>query len=168
MKAVATVSLAAVASLAGLGAAGAESRWTSDYQMGAFVAGGGSDEEGWITLECVDPESGAPSPGTLSLSLTPQTGVDLATGDSPDLLAFWVDEAGSIPIPVHWEGESLVMDEIGASLRRSLLTMLRVGDTLWVRTAERDAEMAAEISLAGSTAALAGFEACTEVTGSDN
>jgi hypothetical protein len=138
--------------------------WTTDYQMGTFIASGGSDEKGWIILECGDPASGQGWAGRLNLVLTPAAGsLPKKTLARVDLVSLSTDAAGGLPIPVTRDGKRLtVADELAASTRKALLHMLRTGDVLTVRTATTPGRTIGTIPLSGSAAALDGFGACED------
>jgi len=136
--------------------------WGTDYQMGTMVAYGGSDEEGRISFECVDPASGAANAGTTFLRIVPMAGISISKKDQIELVALWTDNGGgSLPVAVELDGDELgSSEELSDSLNRSVLRMLEVGNRLRITTADRAGLLLVDMALTGSEAALEGFGTC--------
>jgi hypothetical protein len=139
--------------------------WVTDYQMGAFIAGGGSDEEGWLSLECGDPEQAvegsSASYGELFLLFTPATGIRFNKKQTLTYLTFVIgDETIDLPIelePGSSETFSYVHEAEGAILTQGLVSAMRGGDRVQVSL---DGVELGDISLEGSSEALDAIDDC--------
>lgn len=135
--------------------------WGTDYQMGTMVAYGGSDAEGRVSIECVDPQSEAANAGSLSIRIVPMANTVISKKDKVDLVAFWTDTGGNAPIAVELDGSELMSsEELSTSLKMSVLRMLEVSDRLRITTADRAGLLVVDMALKGSEAALQGFGKC--------
>lgn len=139
--------------------------WVAGYQMGTFTAGAGSDEEGWLSLECGDPEQavegGTMSYGELFLDFTPASGVSFNKKQTLTYLTFVVG-AKTIDLPIELEAGSsdtfsYVREAEGAALTQSLVSAMRGGDRVQVML---DGVQLGDISLEGSSEALDAIDAC--------
>ena len=136
--------------------------WDSYFNMGTFAAGGGSDANGWLSLECADPDSGFSSAGRPFLSVTVMSGISLNKKSLADGLAFWVDDGQSYVLPMSLEeGSSTILhydhsdDSVGEVL--DLIEALRKGGNVGL---EMGAEFVMRVTLEGSFQALEYVEAC--------
>ena len=131
--------------------------WGSDYHMGFFIAYGGDDQMGRISLECGDPASEREWAGDLSVRIVPSTGL---AADGIESVVLATETAEPITLAVEADGDALMSSgEIDRDTRLALLAMMDGGGTLML---EADTAPLAEIPLEGATAALEGFEACTQ------
>lgn len=139
--------------------------WVTDYQMGAFIAGGGSDEEGWLNLECGDPEQAVEgstaSYGELFLNFTPAAGASFNKKQALTYLTFVIG-AKTLDLPIELEpgssdAFSYVHEAEGAALTQSLVSAMRGGDRVRVML---DGAQLGDISLEGSGAALDAIDSC--------
>lgn len=140
--------------------------WGTDYNMGAFGAGGGSDEDGWLTLECGDPDAGVPSYGELFLTFTPGAGASFNKKQVFTYLTFVVG-AKTIDLPIELEPGSsnsfaYVREAEGAALTQSLVAAMRGGDRVRVLL---DDNQLGDISLEGSSEALEAIDSCIRSRG---
>lgn len=148
---------------AALAAPAAAAPWDTDYQMGTFVAFGGTAEAGRLSLECGDPQAGGSTAGKLFFSLAPRNGVKPGKLTDVDLIALRVDESGWFPLAVAFDGERFTSrGDMDDATRRSLLRMIETGDVVTIRTADRQSLTIGEIPLDGSAAAIADHWSCTE------
>lgn len=135
--------------------------WGGYYNMGTFAAGGGSEEDGHISLECAGEH--LDDAGNFLLQLTPASEMDPFI-DAPPQLDFSID-GKQITLPVTAEDGAVFFYRSGPDDNRQTLAMigaLQRGNTLIVSAPELDI---AEISLRGSFEALTYVEAC--VAGKD-
>ena len=139
--------------------------WVTDYHMGAFIAGAGSDAEGWLNLECGDPEQAVEgstmSYGELFLNFTPAAGARFNKKQTLTYLTFVIG-AAPIDLPIELEAGSsdsfaYVREAEGAALARSLVSAMRSGDRVQVML---DGVQLGDIGLEGSDAALAAIDEC--------
>lgn len=136
--------------------------WDSFFNMGTFTAGGGSDANGWLSLECADPDSGFSSAGRPFLSVTVMSGISLNKKSLADGLAFWVDDGQSYLLPMSLEdGSSTILhydysdDSVDEVLH--LVEALRKGDRVGL---EVGTEFVMKVTLEGSFQALEYVEGC--------
>ena len=139
--------------------------WVTDYQMGAFIAGGGSDEEGWLSLECGDPEQAVEgssmSYGELFLNFSAAQGTSFNKKQTLTYLTFVIG-AKTIDLPIELEAGSsdtfsYVREAEGAALTQSLVSAMRGGDRVQVML---DDVQLGDIGLEGSSAALEAIDEC--------
>jgi len=136
--------------------------WTDGFQMGTFIASGGSDAEGYLGLECGSLESGHSWGGDMNITITPAVG----SLPDPDVKAksvfFETGLAPALQVPVRREGDSFVAhsDMLSDDLRAALLSMLTKGNGLRIKTATTPFYDIADLSLEGSSKTLEGFEDC--------
>lgn len=134
--------------------------WGGYYNMGTFAAGGGSETDGHISLECAGDH--LDNAGALLLQLTPAAGIE-PFADAPPQLDFLID-GQQMALPVTAEDGAVFFYRSGPGDRRTLtlIDALRRGHMLIVSAPELDI---AEISLGGSFEALTYVAAC--VAGND-
>lgn len=136
--------------------------WTQDFKMGTFIASGGSDEEGYLGLECGSLESGHPWGGEMNIRITPQAG----SLPDPEVKAksvyFQTERGDSLQLPVRREDSDFLADNdmISDTLRETLLSMLTEANGLRIKTATTPFYDIADLSLQGSATALDGFGDC--------
>jgi hypothetical protein len=130
--------------------------WGGHYNMGVFAAGGGSETDGHISLECAGDELA--DAGAFFLQLEPAAAIEPFT-DAPPQLDFLVDgEIFTLPVTAENGAVFFYRSEPGDdSLTASLIEKLRRGHTLTVAAPELDI---ARISLRGSSAALIHVQRC--------
>ena len=135
--------------------------WGTDYNMGQFAAGGGSETEGQLTMQCGDPDAGIADYGELNMQLTVASGSKF-DGQSPsDYVQFVVGDT-SVDIPMELEpGSSTVLDYVheaeGAARTQDLVTALRGGKSV---TVSYQGVEFATIDLTGAKDALEAIDAC--------
>lgn len=136
--------------------------WDSFFNMGTFTAGGGSDANGWLSLECADPDSGFDTAGRLFLSVTVMSGISLNKKSLADGGTFWVDDGKSYVLPLSLEnGSSTILhydysdDTVGQVL--DLVETLRKGGSVGL---EVGTEFVMRVTLEGSFQALEYVEGC--------
>jgi hypothetical protein len=138
--------------------------WGTDFNMGTFVAYGGSDAEGRISLECGSLDSGQSWAGQMSVTVTPAA-ESLPDGGLKTKALFFITGAGqpSITLPVKREGDNFVAsaDDIDIELAGALVALLATANGVRVTTATTPMHDVADLSLEGSSAALSGFEDCS-------
>lgn len=135
--------------------------WGTDYNMGTFAAGGGSDEEGWLSLECGDPEGGLTNYGELYLLFTPATDATFNKKQQLTYLTFTVG-SDTFDLPIELEPGSsntfaYVREAEGAVLTQGLVSAMRGGDRVQISL---DGVQLGDISLEGSGAALEAIDQC--------
>ena len=130
--------------------------WGGHYNMGVFAAGGGSEADGHVSLECSGDDLA--DAGAFFLQLEPAAAIE-PFADAPPQLDFLVD--GEIfTLPVTAENGALLFyrSEPGNdTLTLPLIKALRRGQTLIVSAPELDI---ARISLRGSSEALIYVQQC--------
>lgn len=151
---------AAILSLLVLPAAAQE--WTTDFNMGTFLAGGGSEAQGFLSFECPDPSSGFDTAGQPFVTLTPKAGVVLNKKSvPPEGITFWVGDEQSFLLPMSIEpgNASLSYDYSADSVQsvRDLVTALRSGSGVAAYAGET---MLVMIGLDGSSKALEYIDGC--------
>lgn len=135
------------------------SPWGTDYRMGTFAAGGGSDAEGRLTLECGDPDAGIDFYGQLYLTFTPAAGASFDKKRPLTHMSFVIG-ARTIDLPIETAGSgtfAYVQEAEGAALVQSLVSALRGGDRVRVTLGD---DQLGDISLEGSSAALQAIDSC--------
>jgi hypothetical protein len=131
--------------------------WGTDYHMGTFGAGGGSDAEGRLTLECGDPDAGIDFYGQLYLTFTPAAGASFDKKRPLTYMTFAVG-AKTIDLPIETAGSgTFAYVHEGAALTQSLVSALRGGNRVRVMLGD---DQLGDISLEGSSAALEAIESC--------
>jgi hypothetical protein len=135
--------------------------WGTDYNMGTFAAGGGSDEDGWLSLECGDPEGGLDNYGELYLLFTPAKDASFNKKQPLTYLTFTIG-SDSFDLPIELEAGSsntfaYVREAEGATLTQGLVLAMRNGDRVQISL---DGAQLGDISLEGSNAALEAIDEC--------
>lgn len=139
--------------------------WVTDYHMGAFIAGGGSDEEGWLSLECGDPEQAVDgstmSYGELFLNFTPATGARFNKKQALTYLSFVIGD-DTIDLPIELEPGSgnnfaYVREAEGSILTQGLVSAMRDGERVQISL---DGQQLGDIGLEGSNEALEAIDEC--------
>ena len=135
--------------------------WGSDFNMGTFAAGGGSDANGWLHFECADPDSGLGTAGRPHMSLRIKDGATLDKKSVADL-SFWVGDDKSFLLPMQFERGStdLLVYRYSPETAAEVLYLIEA-----LREGERFAanlgnDNVAAITLDGSHAALEFVEGC--------
>jgi hypothetical protein len=124
--------------------------------MGVFAAGGGSETDGHISLECAGDELA--DAGAFFLQLEPAASIE-AFVDAPPQLDFLIDgEIFTVPVTAENGAVFFYRSEPGDdSLTLKLIEKLRRGRALIVSAPELDI---ARISLRGSSEALIYVQQC--------
>ena len=136
--------------------------WGTYFNMGTFGAGGGSDAEGSLNLECADPESGMTGAGVLFLLFTPSsTAVFYKKAITGGYMRFVVGST-AVELPMDIEDGSAntfayTPEAETAQYTKALIKALRSGDS--VKVLAGDLELA-NIALDGSDAALEAIDGC--------
>ena len=130
--------------------------WGGHYNMGVFAAGGGSETDGHISLECSGDELA--DAGAFFMQLEPAASIE-PFADAPPQLDFLIDgEIFMVPVTAENGAVFFYRSEAGDdSLTLRLIDALRRGHTLIVSAPELDI---AEISLRGSSKALTYVQQC--------
>lgn len=130
--------------------------WGGHYNMGVFAAGGGSETDGHISLECAGDELA--DAGAFFLQLEPAASIE-AFVDAPPQLDFLIDgEIFTVPVTAENGAVFFYRSEPGDdSLTLKLIEKLRRGRALIVSAPELDI---ARISLRGSSEALIYVQQC--------
>ena len=130
--------------------------WGGHYNMGVFAAGGGSEADGHISLECSGDELA--DAGAFFLQLQPASSIEPFV-DAPPQLDFIIDgEIFAVPVTAENGAVFFYRSEPGDdALTLELIDALRRGRTLIVSAPELDI---AEISLRGSSEALTYVRQC--------
>lgn len=135
--------------------------WSTDFNMGSFLAYAGDETSGSIGLECGSREAGAPVANTLFLTVHPRAAFALDPHSMPEGIRFVVDDRSLVlPMQLAVDGRALEMDREMAALdlQLQLLAALMEGRRLAITSSAGEL---AVISLAGSADALAAIAACT-------
>lgn len=138
--------------------------WGTGYTMGTYGAGGGSEAEGRLTLECGDPDAGIDFYGELYLTFTPAEGASVNKKQPLTYMTFVID-AKTIDLPIERAGSgtfAYVHEAEGAALTQSLVSAMRRGDRVRVML---DDDQLGDISLEGSSAALEAIDSCIRSRG---
>lgn len=130
--------------------------WGGHYNMGVFAAGGGSEVDGHISLECSG--DALADAGAFFMQLEPAASIE-AFVDAPPQLDFLVDgEIFAVPVTAENGAVFFYRSEPGDdALTLALIEKLRRGHTLIVSAPELDI---ARISLRGSSRALVHVQQC--------
>jgi hypothetical protein len=141
--------------------------WTTGFNMGTFLAGGGSDATGYLNFECADESSGFSTAGQPFITLTPMAGVVLNKKFVPkDGITFWVEDEFSYLLPMSLEagGQSLNYDYSAESVQsvRDLVAQLRKGSGVTAYAGDTRLVM---IPLQGSAKALEFIDGCIQSGG---
>lgn len=135
--------------------------WVAGYQMATFTAGTGSDEGGWLSLECGDPDAGTTEYGELYLLFTPGTGISFNKKQPLTYLTFTVG-SDTFDLPIELEPGSsntlsYVREAEGSILTQGLVSAMRGGDRVQISL---DGVELGDISLEGSSEALEAIDDC--------
>lgn len=129
--------------------------WGGYYNDGVYAAGGGSEADGHITLQCAGDELA--DAGTFHLELQPAAQIDPFV-DAPPQLDFVIDgRVFTLPVTAENGATFFHTSEPGDPDAPALVGALRRGLALTVSAPELDI---AEISLRGSSRALVEVERC--------
>ena len=130
--------------------------WGGHYNMGVFAAGGGSEADGHVSLECVGDELA--DAGAFFLQLEPAAAIEGFT-DAPPQLDFLIDgDIFTLPVTAENGAVFFYRSEPGDdTLTLPLIEKLRRGRALIVSAPELDI---ARISLRGSSEALTYVQQC--------
>lgn len=130
--------------------------WGGHYNMGVFAAGGGSEADGHVSLECSGDDLA--DAGAFFLQLEQAAAIE-PFADAPPQLDFLVDgEIFTLPVTAENGALFFYRSEPGEdTLTLSLIKALRRGQTLTVSAPELDI---ARISLRGSSEALIYVQQC--------
>jgi hypothetical protein len=155
-------SLIAFATLALLSAPVSAQEWGTDFNMGTFAGGGGTDASGSLSFECADPSSGFDTAGQPFIELKPMAGVVLNKKSVPsEGVTFWVEDEQSYLLPMSLEpgGQSLSYDYSADSVQsvRDLVAALRSGSRVAAYAGKTQLVM---MTLDGSSKALEFVESC--------
>ena len=139
--------------------------WTTDFNMGSFLAGGGNEASGYLSFECSDDGTAYSPPGQPYITLTPMAGVVLNKKTLPsDGIAFWVgdDQSFLLPMSVDPGGKSLSYDYSAESLQevRWLVEALRKGNTVTAFAGAPEDLRLIRFTLDGSHDALEYIDGC--------
>ena len=140
--------------------------WVAGYQMATFTAGAGSDEEGWLSLECGDPDAGISEYGELYLLFTPRAGISFNKKQQLTYLTFTIG-ADTFELPIELEAGSsntlsYVREAEGAVLTQGLVSAMRNGDRVQISL---DGQQLGDLGLEGSDTALDAIDSCIRSRG---
>lgn len=135
--------------------------WGTFYNMGTFAAGAGSDAEGWLSLECGDPQAGVADYGELNLLLTTASGAGFDKAKPLDYVQFTIGDV-TVDMPMEFEAGSTerlvyVHEAEGAVLTQDLVAVMRQGERVSVTY---EGAQLADITLEGADAALEAIDSC--------
>ncbi|UJW84298.1 DUF1176 domain-containing protein [Devosia sp. SL43] len=135
--------------------------WGTDYNMGTFAAGGGSEQEGWLSLECGDPQGGLSNFGELYLLFTPAAGASFNKKQPLTYLTFTIG-AETFDLPIELEPGSsdtfaYMREAEGSILTQGLVSAMRNGESVQISL---DGQQLGDISLEGSDEALEAIDEC--------
>jgi hypothetical protein len=135
--------------------------WVAGYQMATFTAGAGSDEEGWLSLECGDPDAGTNEYGELYLLFTPGAGISFNKKQQLTYLTFTIG-SDTFDLPIELEAGSsntlsYVREAEGSILTQGLVSSMRNGERVQISL---DGQQLGDLSLEGSGEALEAIDEC--------
>lgn len=139
--------------------------WSTDFNMGSLLAGGGNEAGGYLSFECMDEGDAGDPVGIPYLTLSPMVGVVVNKKSVPaDGISFWVgdDKSFLVPMSVDPGGTSLSYDYSTQSVQevRWLVEALRVGDTVTAFAGTPEDLRLIRFGLDGSSEALELIEGC--------